>query len=53
MKETRIILEHKITCCGECCDKSEYEAFTNCYDLRVKTWLVYQHAAKLSGFKPA
>lgn len=36
---------------GFCYSQSEFEAFNNPRDYRYKTWLIYEHAAKLSGYK--
>ena len=36
---------------GYCYCPSEFEAFTSPGDYRPKTWLIYEHAAVLSGYK--
>ncbi len=36
---------------GYCFSKEEFEQFNNPNDDRPKTWLIYEHAAKLSGYK--
>lgn len=32
-------------------DENEFRAFADPRDYRPKTWLLYEHAAKLSGYK--
>lgn len=35
---------------GFCFDEREYHEFANLADPRPKTWIVYEHAARLSGY---